>query len=225
VGDLPEFIPPGASEPQESTEQPAEVRNLSEAQPVSETGDVNSALNVSEAQSAKQLSVTPTPEEQIQLDALADAERRQFLTRLRWLFAVGVFSFAFVSWMLVRTTRNLQYGVRGSDPDAVIRVEVGSLANGDLEAGYAQLSERYRKQVSFEDYHALVAMHRRMFLTREYRVTRRDTFNGRTFIDAQMTSSDGHRFLARFTLIQEAGRWWIDDLHWGADSDKDSRRT
>jgi len=206
VGDLPDFIPPDSSEPQPATDQ----------QP-------SAIQNVNESQSAEQHSAAPTPVEQNQLDALADAEQRQFVSRLRWLFAVGIFSFAFVSWMMVRNVRNMQYSVRASDPDSVIRVEVGSLASGDLEAAYAQLSERYRKEVSFEDYHALVAMHRRMFLTREYRVTRRDTYKGRTFIEAQLTSSDGHRFLARFALIQQNGRWWIDDLHWDVDAEINAR--
>lgn len=149
-------------------------------------------------------------------EALTERGRRVFLRRVSWLLVAGIISFVAVSWMLARTTGVGIYGSRSSDPVAVVRVELGSLASGDLESAYAQLSERYRKEVSFDDYHALVSTHRRMFLTRQYRVTRRDKYKGQIFIDAQLTSSTGQHFTARFTLIQVNGRWWIDDLHWDA---------
>jgi hypothetical protein len=83
-----------------------------------------------------------------------------------------------------------------------------------MEDAYAQLSERYRKAVPFANYNALVNSHRRMFLTREYRVTRHEVRNGQMQIDAQLVSVNGKHYLARFTLVELAGRWWIDDLHW-----------
>jgi hypothetical protein len=160
----------------------------------------------------------------IRAEALTESDRKQFLRRVRWLLVAGVISFVVVSWMLARSTRMGIYGSRAADPLAVVRVELGSLASGDLEAAYAQFSERYRKEVPFEDYHALVSSHRRMFLTRQYRVTRRDEYNGQTFIDAQLTSSTGQHFVARFTLIEAAGRWWIDDLHWEAEAGRELKR-
>jgi hypothetical protein len=175
-----------------------------------------------ESRGSEFLPVDPFHIEQVRAETLTESDRKQFLRRVRWLLATGIISFAIVSWMLARSTGRGIYGARASDPIAVVRVELGSLANGDLESAYAQFSERYRKEVSFDNYHALVSSHRRMFLTRQYRVTRRDEYKGQTFVEAQLTSSSGQHFTARFTLIEAAGRWWIDDLHWDAEPGRNS---
>lgn len=165
------------------------------------------------------LHVEPSSDEPIQRDvfraeAFAINDRHIFLRRMGWLLMAGFASFALVSWMLVHSTRLMKYGAQESEPLAVVKLELGSLARGDMKDAYAQLSERYRKQVPFANYNALVVSHRRMFLTREYRVTRREIRNGQMQIDAQLVSMTGKHYLARFTLVELAGRWWIDDLHW-----------
>jgi hypothetical protein len=169
------------------------------------------------------LHAEPSSEELIRQDifraeAFAANDRQRFLRRLGWLLVAGLASFALVSWMLVRSTRIIGFGARDSGPIAVVKLELGSLARGDLQDAYAQLSERYRKQVPFADYNALVTSHRRMFLTREYRVTRDEVHDGQMQIDAQLVSINGKHYLARFTLVEIAGRWWIDDLHWRAET-------
>ena len=165
------------------------------------------------------LHVEPYPEEILQRDlfraeAFAANDRQRFLRRMGWLLVAGFASFALVSWMLVHSSRLMRYSAPDSEPLAVVKLELGSLARGNMEDAYAQLSERYRKQVPFANYNALVVSHRRMFLTREYRVTRREVRNGQMQIDAQLVSVNGKHYLARFTLVELAGRWWIDDLHW-----------
>jgi hypothetical protein len=165
------------------------------------------------------LHVEPSSGELIQPDlfraeAFAANDRQRFLRRMGWLLVAGFASFALVSWMLVHSTRLMRYGAPDSEPLAVVKLELGSLARGNMEDAYAQLSERYRKEVPFANYSALVVSHRRMFLTREYRVTRREVHNGQMQIDAQLVSVNGKHYLARFTLVELGGRWWIDDLHW-----------
>jgi len=150
----------------------------------------------------------------LRAEAFAADDRQRFLRRLGWLLVAGFASFALVSWMLVRSTHILGVGVHDADPIAVVKLELGSLARGNMEDAYAQLSERYRKSVPFANYNALVVSHRRMFLTREYRVTRHEVRNGQMQIDAQLVSVNGKHYLARFILVELAGRWWIDDLHW-----------
>jgi hypothetical protein len=169
------------------------------------------------AESSQQDSVQP---ETIRTEAveptetLIGSDRQRFLRRLGWLLVAGFVSFALVTWVLVRSTRMLGFGSRDADPIAVVKLELGSLARGDMKDAYDQLSERYRKEVSFVKYNALVVSHRRMFLTREYRVTRHEVRNGQMQIDAQLVSVNGKHYLARFILVELAGRWWIDDLHW-----------
>jgi hypothetical protein len=169
------------------------------------------------------LHAEPPSEELIQQDlfraeAFAANDRQRFLRRLGWLLVAGLLSFALVSWMLVRSTRIIGFGTRDSEPIALVKLELGSLARGDMQDAYAQLSERYRKEVPFANYNALVISHRRMFLTREYRVTRHEVHDGQMQIDAQLVSVNGKHYLARFTLVEIAGRWWIDDLHWREES-------
>jgi hypothetical protein len=165
------------------------------------------------------LHAEPSSEEKIQRDvfraeAFSVNDRQRFMRRMGWLLVAGFASFALVSWMLVRSTLLMKYGAQDTEPMAVVKMELGSLARGNMQDAYAQLSERYRQEVPFANYNALVVSHRRMFLTREYRVTRQEVHNGRMLIDAQLVSVTGKHFLARFTLVQIAGRWWIDDLHW-----------
>jgi hypothetical protein len=165
------------------------------------------------------LHIEPLSEELTQRDlfraeAFAANDRHRFLRRMGWLLVAGFASFALVSWMLVRSTLLVRYGAQDSEPIAVVKLELGSLARGDMKDAYAQLSERYRKEVPFANYNALVLSHRRMFLTREYRVTRHEVHNGQMQIEAQLVSVNGTHYLARFTLVELAGRWWIDDLHW-----------
>ena len=195
----PQFPPPRPSESGDSAEHDSGGSVFLHAEP-------------SEQESAQQ--------EMVRAEAFAAAEsfaandRQRFLRRLGWLLVAGFASFALVSWMLVRSTRLLGLGSSNADPIAVVKLELGSLARGDMKDAYDQLSERYRKEVPFVKYNALVVSHRRMFLTREYRVTRHEIHDGQMQIDAQLLSVNGKHYLARFVLVEIAGRWWIDDLHW-----------
>jgi hypothetical protein len=132
------------------------------------------------------------------------------------MMIVAIASFALAGWMIIRYTRLAGFNASASDQVAVVRAEIEALSRGDLKTAYGFLSERYRKEVPFENYHALVTEHRRIFLTREYRVTRRDETRGQIVIQAQLVTVSGQHYLARFTLVQTAGKWWIDDLQWAA---------
>jgi hypothetical protein len=158
-------------------------------------------------------------------ESIGANDRQRFLRRLGWLLVAGLASFALVSWMLVRSARMIGIATRDADPIAVVKLELGSLARGNMEDAYAQLSERYRKEVPFANYNTLVTSHRRMFLTREYRVTRHEVRDGQMRIDAQLVSVNGKHYLARFILVELAGRWWIDDLHWREEADQRMEHT
>src|ERR1039458_8951944 len=65
------------------------------------------------------LHAEPLPRELIQRDlfraeAFAANDRHRFLRRLGWLLVAGFASFALVSWMLVRSTRMLEFGLRAA---------------------------------------------------------------------------------------------------------------
>jgi hypothetical protein len=152
--------------------------------------------------------------------ATPDDGRRELLRRMRWLMVAAIASFALAGWMIVRYTSLAGRNASASDQVAIVRAEIEALSRGDLKSAYGLLSERYRKEVPYENYHALVSEYRRAFLTRAYRVTRRDEIRGRTVIEAQLVTVNGQHYLAKFTLVQTAGKWWIDDLHWAAQSEQ-----
>ena len=153
------------------------------------------------------------------MDTIAEDGRRRFVRRVRWLLIAGIASFALASLIFVRISSLSRRNASETVQIALVRAEIEGLSRGNLQSAYGLLSERYRKEVPFEKYHALVIQHRRVFLTRQYRVTKRDELSGRTVIEAQLVTVNGQHYLAKFTLVQTAGRWWIDDLHWAAETD------
>jgi len=141
-------------------------------------------------------------------------ERKRFLRRVQIILAAGLVSYSLAAWVLLRKSVEMHMGAQ--DPVQVVRTEIGALGRGDLEAAYSQLSERYRQQVPFEAYHRLVVEHRRIFFARSYRVIASEKHGGQTFVVADIQSMGGESYTAHFTLVQSAGRWWIDDLHWNS---------
>ena len=214
---IPPADPPPSNEPNQGELGEPELRELkqSDVEPIpTEMASAEEVLSENVPTETDPPEITPEEQYFLSHESLGADERARLLRRLRWVLVTGVASFLLVSWMLVRTLHQGSVVTRGADPAAVVRVELGALASGDLQSAYDQLSVRYRKEVSFEAYHQLVMMHRRVFQTRQYRVTHIEEQSGKTFLEAQLTSATGQHYLARFTLVNTAGRWWIDDLHW-----------
>jgi hypothetical protein len=152
-------------------------------------------------------------------DAHEERLRRNLLRRLRLLVAVGGVAFVLTTWMLVRTPNpaSLFFATAGRGPLTVVQSYFEALNHGELRTAYDLFSPQYRGQVPFEAYHALVVSHRRMFLTREVQVRDSEVSTGRTVLVTRLVTTDGERYLARFTLVRLGGRWWIDDLRWAAE--------
>lgn len=136
----------------------------------------------------------------------------QLIRRIRWIAAAGFAAFFVVIWLLLRAVS--PPAISGRDPLQVVRAEISALGRGDLQTAYAQLSKHYRDSVPFNTYHMLVISHRRVFLTRKYSVSQEERRGGEMFVVAELESETGARYTAKFTLVRDAGRWWIDDLHW-----------
>jgi hypothetical protein len=222
---LPPQIPPVDPSPDSKDEKKMQAEELCASEPrsleASNEEPIRAELNPGEAAPSESIPSETIPPDVVLTggdflseDSLGADERARLFRRLRWVVVAGVLSFTVVSWMLVRSMGRGEVAPRGSDAAAVVRVELGALASGDLQSAYDQLSERYRKEVSFEAYHQLVITHRRAFLTKRYRVTRLEEHGDKSVLEAELTSSTGQHYLARFTLVNAAGRWWIDDLHW-----------
>ena len=152
-----------------------------------------------------------------------EATRHSLLRRLLALLAAGGTAFALTTWTLVRYED--PFGLLGSGPGpaSVVKAQLEALNRGESRAAYEMFSRHYRDQVSFEAFQQLVATHRRLFRTRELQVTSRQESGGRVVLETHLLAESGKRYRARFTLVRSEGRWWIDDLRWGAEADPKSR--
>ncbi len=144
--------------------------------------------------------------------------RRGLLRRLLALLAVGVAGFALTTWLLVRVENPARLFGFAKGPAGVVRAHLDALNSGELRTAYDLLSQHYRAQVPFEAFHALVTTHWRMFRTRKVVFRRHEESQHRAVLETHMISADGERYVARFTLVQSDGQWWIDDIRWGIDS-------
>lgn len=170
------------------------------------------------------LTFFPEPPEDTPPEWLPVARPRQLglgavQRRMLLLLAVSVATFALTVWILVRFESGL--GPFAPEPGEVVKEQLAALGRGDLRAAYAMFSTHYRKQISFDAYHELVVTHWRIFRTRELRFGQKQQWGGRAVLDTHLVSEGGERYIARFTLIRAEGRWWIDDVRWGAESHAD----
>lgn len=140
--------------------------------------------------------------------------RRLLLRRLAILLVVAVATFSVTTWLLLRmdTARLAQ-----AEPAQVVRQHLDALNRGDFRAAYALFSESYRERIAFEAYHAMVAEHRAVFTTRRVEFEAQRQSGARALLTTRVLAADGERYLARFSLVRESGRWWIDDIRWSAE--------
>lgn len=140
--------------------------------------------------------------------------RRLLLRRLAILLVVAVAMFSATTWLLLRidAARLAQ-----AEPAQVVRQHLDALNRGDFRTAYALFSESYRERMAFETYQAMVAEHRAVFTTRRVEFEAQRQSGARALLTTRVLAADGERYLARFSLVREGGRWWIDDIRWSAE--------
>ena len=149
---------------------------------------------------------------------LARVARAQSLRRLKRLLIFGFALFTVLIWLLVRVDNPGIFSLFAPGPTHVVRQHLQALNRGEFREAYLLFSKHYREEVSFELYHELVVTHSAMFHTRVVSMSHQESSGNRIVLDTRVLASDGERYVARFTLVRQENRWWIDDLHWGADS-------
>ena len=75
-------------------------------------------------------------------------------------------------------------------------------------------SARYRQQVTFSVWRELIVTHWRMFHAEVLRTGTSAQSGPRATLEMYLRGADDKTYRARFTLIRQDGRWWIDDVHW-----------
>ncbi len=141
------------------------------------------------------------------------------------MLGAAVIGFALTVWILVRM--DLPAGSAGEELAAanVVRTQLDAVNRGDLREAYGLFSQRYRDQVPFEAFHELVATHLPMFRLRKVDFESREESHVRAVLDTHILSTNGERYLARYTVIRIEGHWWIDDIRWGPEPQPPSRTT
>jgi hypothetical protein len=148
-----------------------------------------------------------------------EAARRSLLRRLLALLTAGGTAFALTTWTLVRYEDPFGRLGLGPGPAGAVKAQLEAINRGELRAAYEMFTPHYRELASFEAFEHLVATHRRMFRTRELEVSSRQETGGRAVLEMHLVAENGERYRARFTLVRAEGRWWIDDLRWGASAE------
>ncbi len=145
--------------------------------------------------------------------------RRQMLYRLRLLLFFGVAVFSLLILRLVRTDDPARLRASAPEPARVVREHLEALNRGQFREAYQFFSKHYRDKVSFEMYHELVLNHIEVFHTRLLALTARQNADDRTVLYTRLLAADGEHYIARFTVVRAGDRWWIDDVHWGTETD------
>lgn len=140
--------------------------------------------------------------------------RRILLKRLRLLLLAGVTAFTLLVWGLVRIENPLERLGLVSGPRRIVRTHLAALSRGEARAAYDQFSAHYRAEIPWPAYQRLVASHRDLFRTQVLEFRDRSAAGDRSVLDADIVASNGRRYVARFTLVQFDGRWWIDSIRW-----------
>lgn len=148
------------------------------------------------------------------------AARAQAVRRLLRMLIYCCFLFTLSIWLLVRLENPVRISLFSPGPSRVVRQHLAALNRGEFREAYLLFSPHYRGEVSFELYHELVVTHVAMFRTRIVSVSNQEISGDRVVLSTRVLALDGERYVARFTLVRQENRWWIDDLRWGADAER-----
>ena len=153
-----------------------------------------------------------------QLEDRVELRRRNFLHNLYLLLALCLAAFTLTAWILIRM--DSPFGIFSSGPQEIVRAQLQALDRGELRPAYDMFSERYRGQVSFDDWHQLIVTHMRMFHAEVERSEVPASTGPGIALELFLHGDDDRDYRARFTLIHVGGRWWIDDVHWTEEPDQ-----
>ena len=148
---------------------------------------------------------------------------KAIVRRLLTLLATALTAFSFTTWLLVRHDAQDANPEENSAAAGVVRAQLDALNKGELRAAYELFSDHYRQQVPFDAFHELVAAHWAMFRAREIKFENRENSRVRAVLDTHILASNGERYLARYTVVEVEGHWFIDDVRWGIESQDQGR--
>jgi Domain of unknown function (DUF4864) len=146
------------------------------------------------------------------------SRRRSFRRNLYLLLSLTLAAFTLTSWILVRV--DSPFGLSSPGPQEIVRAQLQALDRGELRPAYNMFSSRYRGQVSFEVWHELIVTHWRMFHAEVLHSEEPARTGSGVMLEIFLRGADDKDYRARFLLIRNGGRWWIDDVHWAVEPDQ-----
>lgn len=139
--------------------------------------------------------------------------RKRWLRRMLVLLVTSCVAFGLTAVWLSHLSA--QTSTRSADSQAVKVVEAhfAALHRGDFRAAYALFSSRLRREMPFQEFHAIIQAHLPLMRGR-VSVFPEKTTAGRVVVDIAFHGNSPADLTAEFTLIRKKGRWWIDSMHW-----------
>lgn len=166
-------------------------------------------------QFASQVAVVEAPAE---MQGAEESRRRKLVRNLSFLLPLCLVFFTLISWMLIHA--DSPFGILAGGPEEIVRAQLAALNDAEFLPAYDMFSPRYRSQVSFVVWHELAATHLRMFQAEVMRSEVPSTAGPGVKLELYLHSMDERDYRARYTLIYQGGRWWIDDMHWTLEADE-----
>jgi hypothetical protein len=101
-------------------------------------------------------------------------------------------------------------------PVEAVRAMLNDLKSGQTDAAYERLSQGYRSRLSREEFEFFVNLHPGLKDNKDSTFMKRSRENNRTKLDSGvLTSNSGLPEVVTFELVQEDGKWKIDDMRFG----------
>jgi hypothetical protein len=157
----------------------------------------------------------PAPGE---LQEAEESRRRKLLHNLALLLPLCLIFFTLITWMLIHA--DSPFGMFSGGPEEIVRAQLAALNDAEFLPAYDMFSTGYRSQVSFVVWHELAATHLRMFQSEVVRSEFSSATGPGVKLELFLHGPDERDYRARYSLIYQGGRWWIDDVHWTLEADE-----
>lgn len=139
--------------------------------------------------------------------------RRRWMRRLLVLMIGACAAFGLAAIWLSRMATPLYLAEADLQAVTLMRTHLQALERGDLKTAYGQYSRRYRREMPFEEFNAMIQDHWPVFEGRNLKMIPQAESSDRVILDLQ-PSSENARSVAEFTLVRIRDHWWIDDIEW-----------
>lgn len=146
------------------------------------------------------------------------SRHRSFRRNLLRMLAGGLTAFVLTAWVLVRIEP--PFGLFSDGPREVVRAQLRAVGLGEYRAAYQMFSAHYRSEVPYDAWHQVIVTHWRMFHSQVVSAAETSQSGARATLEVHLRAANDQGYRARFTLVRQDGRWWIEDMRWGDEAEQ-----